>query len=105
MKLLFVCNQNKHRSITAENLFKHDFETRSAGLYNNHIREADMEWADIVFVMEDFQMQEIAKRFPKQYLMKRILSLEIPDVFLKDNLVLKKLLKQRFEKAMCQIAV
>jgi len=31
--------------------------------------------------MDEEQRKEIAKRFPKQYMQKRILSLDIPDVF------------------------
>ena len=43
--------------------------------------EKTLSWADLVIVMENFQRSEIAKRFPKQYLKKRILSLDIPDVY------------------------
>ena len=31
--------------------------------------------------MEDAQRSEISKRFPKQYMQKRILSLNIPDIY------------------------
>jgi len=81
MKVLFVCNQNMHRSKTAEELFKDKFETKSAGLYNNLVTKYQLEWADLVMVMDDGQRSEIAKRFPKQYLEKRILSLDISDVY------------------------
>ena len=82
MKVLFVCNQNKNRSKTAEQVFKSRFKTKSAGLYNEKpVTEKELSWADVVVVMEDSQRSEIAKRFPKQYMQKRILSLDIPDVF------------------------
>lgn len=82
MKLLFICNQNQHRSRTAEELFQDEFETRSAGLYNQDpLCEKDLEWADIVFVMEDEQRTELGKRFPQQYLEKQIISLGIPDIY------------------------
>ncbi|MBU0628629.1 MAG: phosphotyrosine protein phosphatase [Nanoarchaeota archaeon] len=82
MNVLFVCNQNQNRSKTAENIFKDRFKTKSAGLYNTKpITEKQVSWADVVVVMEDAQRSEIAKRFPKQYMLKRILSLEIPDVY------------------------
>ncbi|MBD3362068.1 phosphotyrosine protein phosphatase [Candidatus Woesearchaeota archaeon] len=82
MKALFICNQNQHRSKTAEELFKDRFETKSAGLYNEiPVKEQDLEWADKIFVMEDEQRLELSKRFPKQYLKKQILSLNIPDIF------------------------
>ena len=38
-------------------------------------------WADIIIVMEEEQRSEIAKRFPKLYMQKQILSLEIPDIY------------------------
>lgn len=82
MKLLFICNQNQNRSKTAEELFKGRFETRSAGLYNeNPVTEKDLSWADVVVVMEDQQRTELAKRFPKLYMQKRIISLDIPDIY------------------------
>ena len=82
MKVLFICNQNLNRSLTAEEIFREMFETRSAGLFNNKpLTEKELSWADIIFVMEEFQRSEIAKRFPGQYLQKRILCLDIPDIF------------------------
>lgn len=81
-KVLFICNQNKHRSKTAEDIFKHKFDTKSAGLYNTKpVTTKEISWADAVIVMEEGQRSEIAKRFPKLYLQKRILSLDIPDVY------------------------
>ena len=82
MKALFVCNQNQNRSKTAEELFKNRFKTKSAGLFNEKpLNEKQISWADTVFVMENKQRTEIAKRFPKQYMQKRIISLNIPDVY------------------------
>jgi len=82
MKVLFVCNQNQNRSKTAEELFKGRFKTKSAGLYNdNPLTAKDISWADIIVVMESSQRAEIAQRFPELYMQKRILSLNIPDVY------------------------
>ena len=72
---------NQHRSKTAEELFRDRFDTKSAGLYNNEVTEEQISWADVVVVMEDFQRSELAKRFPEQYLTKRIISLDIPDIY------------------------
>ena len=99
MKVLFICNQNKHRSKTAEEYFKKKFVTRSAGLHNQEpVQEKDLSWADVVFVMEEEQRQELAERFPKQYLQKRILSLEIPDVYQYQQPELIQLLRRRMEE-------
>jgi len=82
MNVLFICNQNLNRSKTAEQVFKGKFKTKSAGLYNEKpVTEKQLSWADVILVMEDSQRSEIAKRFPKQYIKKRILSLDIPDVY------------------------
>ncbi len=96
MKLLFICNQNKNRSKTAEEIFKDKFETKSAGLYNiSPVTENQISWADKIVVMEDFQRSEIAKRFPKQYIKKQIISLEIPDIYNYNNPELIKMLKSK----------
>jgi len=82
MKVLFVCNQNQNRSKTAEEIFKDRFQTKSAGLYNaSPVTAKQLSWADVIVVMEDGQRAEIAKRFPKQYMQKRIISLDIPDIY------------------------
>ena len=99
MKVLFICNQNKHRSKTAEELFRSRFETRSAGLYNlKPLTENELAWADLVVVMEDHQRTEIGKRFPKQYMQKRIISFNIPDVYGYNQSELIKLLKSKVEE-------
>lgn len=83
----------------AEDLFKDKFETRSAGLYSeNPVSAKELGWADIVIVMEDKQRSELAKRFPKEYLQKRILTLEIPDIYSYGNLKLKELLRERMKE-------
>lgn len=100
MNVLFICNQNLHRSKTAELLFKEQFHTKSAGLYNNPVTAKQLGWADVVMVMEDMQRSELAKRFPTLYLQKRILSLDIPDVYSFNDQRLVGLLKSRVEEAL-----
>jgi predicted protein tyrosine phosphatase len=100
MKVLFICNQNENRSKTAEELFKDKFQTRSAGLYNeNPLKEKDLDWADIVLVMEEDQRTEISKRFPKLYLKKKILSLDIPDLYYYNQESLKNILNEKIIQA------
>lgn len=63
-------------------IFKDIFNTKSAGLYNKiPINVSQVGWADTIIVMEEEQRDEIANRFPKEYLKKRILNLDIPDIF------------------------
>ena len=99
MKVLFICNQNENRSKTAEGLFKERFKTKSAGLFNEKpVAVKELDWADVIIVMEDFQRSEIAKRFPKHYIKKRILSLNIPDVYYYKQPELVNILKSRMNK-------
>jgi len=95
-KILFVCNQNKNRSKTAEKIFRNTFNTKSAGLYNDKpVTKSQLSWADIIIVMEDSQRKEIARRFPVQYIKKRLLSLDIPDIYGYNQPELITLLKQK----------
>jgi len=96
MKILFICNQNQNRSKTAENMFKGKFKTKSAGLYNEKpVTAKQLSWADTIIVMDEEQRREVAKRFPKQYMQKRILSLDIPDVFHYNQPELVNMLKSK----------
>ena len=104
MKLLFVCNQGENRSKTAAEIFRNKFETRSKGLYSDDpLNSDDLVWADIVFVMEDIQRTEISNRFPKEYLMKRILVLDVPDVYKYMDEKLVKELKIKMKKKLKEI--
>ena len=99
MNVLFICNQNQNRSKTAEHVFKAKFRTKSAGLYNeNPVSEKQLSWADVVVVMEDAQRSELAKRFPGQYMQKRILSLGIPDSYNYGQTELVKALQSKVDE-------
>ena len=99
MKVLFVCNQNQDRSKTAKELFKGRFQTQSAGLYTEKpLSKKELSWADTVIVMESKQRGEIAKRFPRLYMQKRILSLDIPDVYHYNQPELISTLKSKVKK-------
>jgi len=82
----------------AEDLFKSKFETKSAGLFNERpVTKGQLEWADVIVVMEDFQREEIANRFPNVYLKKKIISLDIPDVYIYGQLELRNLLLSKIK--------
>ena len=100
MNLLFICNQNKNRSKTAAELFKDRFKTKSAGLYNSKsVTKKQLSWADTIIVMEDAQRSEIAKKFPDIYMEKRIISLNIQDVYQFNQPELIDLLKSRMDES------
>ena len=98
MKILFICNQNQNRSKTAEHLFSDRFKTKSAGLYNEKpVSSSQIKWADLIIVMEEEQRDELAKRFPNEYMQKHILSLDIPDIYHFDQPELIDILNTKFE--------
>lgn len=100
MKVLFICNMNKHRSKTAEEIFRDRYETKSAGLFNDTPVSAEqLGWADIILVMEESQRKELTDRFPSECLKKRILCLGIPDVYPYGDPELVSLLESRVGKA------
>ena len=106
MKALFICNQNQNRSKTAEELFRDIFETESAGLYNEKpVTEEQLKLADVVFVMEEEQRHELAKRFPRQYMQKRILSLDIPDIYYYNQPELIKMLRRKMTDVFSTTAI
>lgn len=99
MRILFVCNQGKHRSRTAAEMFCKEFETEYAGLYSEKpVTEEQIQRADVIVVMDDEQRSEIAKRFPGQYMLKRIVSLDIADVYRHNQPELVDALKYKMEE-------
>lgn len=98
MNILFICNQNQNRSKTAEEIFRGKYNTKSAGLYcKKPVTKQQISWADTVIVMEEEQRSEISKRFPKQYLQKRVLSLDVPDIYCFNDGKLIKVLKNKMK--------
>lgn len=78
-KVLFVCQYNQNRSVAAEHLFKDKFETKSAGLVSGTIvSKAALEWADIVYVMEDYMRDYLNDKFA--ILKSKVICLDIPNI-------------------------
>lgn len=85
-RVLFVCTQNRLRSPTAEQVFSNraGFEVASAGVdpsAGNPVSRELLEWADVIFVMEQAHRTKLSKRFRAHLENKRIICLEIPDQF------------------------
>ena len=99
MKVLFICSLNIQRSKTAEHLFKDKFETKSAGMYNETpVTAEQLAWADIILVMEEQHKIELSKRFPK--LKKKVICLDIPDMYLYKDPELIAILKRKVNSLM-----
>lgn len=66
--ILVVCGKNKRRSRTAEYIFKNDqrISIRSVGLSpksERQIKDRDIDWADLIIVMEDDHRRRIFDTF------------------------------------------
>lgn len=83
-KALFLCSANKLRSPTAEHVFSQwpDVEADSAGISNDAtvvVSREQIDWADIIFVMERAHQSRIRKKFRDDVSDKRLICLGIPD--------------------------
>ncbi|MFP4431070.1 MAG: protein tyrosine phosphatase [Spirochaetota bacterium] len=101
-RVLFVCTANQQRSPTAERLYEDDprFEVRSAGtdaLFGRKVTPEDLEWADLVVVMEDRHERRIRSEFPRAAEKTRLVVLDIPDVYQFMDQRLQREIRERFE--------
>lgn len=99
--LLFICSQNLQRSPTGETIFKNNsnYKVKSAGILlgsKTLLNERLLEWADIVFAMEDVHKEWIEERFPKYS--KKVIVLHIPDYYFYMDHELVNLIKERVGK-------
>lgn len=100
--ILFICGANRLRSPTAERLFSRypDIETDSAGLNTDaevRVSSEQIEWADIIFVMEKSQRMKLTKQFRKNLNGKRVVCLDIVDKYTYMQPELMALLEKRIE--------
>jgi predicted protein tyrosine phosphatase len=82
--LLFICSRNQWRSPTAETIWKNspDFNVRSAGVSpkaRKTVSPTDIQWADVIFVMEKKHRSRLIARFTRLLDYKTIHILDIPD--------------------------
>lgn len=85
LRVLFVCALNQWRSPTAEHLYRTDtrLQVRSAGIRadaKRRLSEADLTWADVVFVMDREQKNAIVTKF-RNLELPRIEDLDITDEY------------------------
>lgn len=99
-RVLFVCRQNRMRSATAERLFckRSDLDVRSAGTAPDALVRVNanmLDWAEIIFVMDDGQRQWLTSTFEQHPALSKIVCLDIPDVFTFLQPELIRLLEER----------
>jgi len=86
MKVLFVCSQNRLRSLTAETIFDgvSGHQVRSVGTEQGawrRVTAGDLGWAELIFVMEKRHLNRLQKKFRDSLTGKRVVCLHIPDDF------------------------
>lgn len=100
LNMLFICGKNRLRSPTAEQIFADwpGVETASAGVNNDadmHVSQELLEWADLIFVMEQIHRKKLTARFTSELANKRIICLGISDDYEYMAPALIKLLEAR----------
>jgi predicted protein tyrosine phosphatase len=99
-RLLFICSQNRLRSPTAEAVFS-DYpgvDVDSAGLNHDAVvplSPEQIEWAELIFVMERSHRQKLSRNFRKYLSGKRVIVLNIPDHYEYMDPTLVDLIKSR----------
>jgi predicted protein tyrosine phosphatase len=102
-RVLFICRLNRYRSATAERIFckRKDLDVRSAGTAEDALVRVNarmLDWAEVIFVMDPLQMEDLRRMFPSHPALERVICLEIEDVysFLQPQLV--QLLEKRVQE-------
>lgn len=100
MHVLFICSRNRLRSPTAEAVFAKwpNVETDSAGLAPDADVQLDadqLNWAEVIFVMERSHQRRLLQRFGSRLRGKRLVCLDIPDDYVFMQLELIALLEKR----------
>jgi predicted protein tyrosine phosphatase len=91
------------RSPTAEDIYKADprLKVKSAGVERSAVIIVDsqlLEWADLIFVMEQRQLDILESQFPHILANEKVFCLNIPDEYEYMEPELVSLLKDRVEK-------
>jgi predicted protein tyrosine phosphatase len=101
--VLFLCNQNRSASKTAEQVFSGlpGVEVASAGLDASAPTPVSPEllaWADTIFVMEKAQRARLSQKHRSHLKKQRVICLDIPDDYEFMDPALVQLLRKRVPK-------
>ena len=103
MNLLFVSSEDRLRSPTSEEVFSRYENINAIGAGTN--KEAEIlvsddlvEWADIIFVMENYHRNMLSNKFKALLRGKRLVCLDIPNNYERMDPTLIRLLQNRVSK-------
>ena len=102
MNILFVCSQNKRRSLTAEKILDGEggHGVRSAGTENNSrvkVTPGLLGWADLIFCFEKKHRRRIEEKYPDIMSGKKIVTMNVPDDYEYMDEKLQEIVKSYFE--------
>jgi len=83
LKILFICSRNQWRSPTAEAIYSRvdGLSVRSAGTAKSgkrRVKAVDLNWADIIFVMEDRHKTRLRQDFRSEVSNIDVRVLDVP---------------------------
>ena len=86
MNILFVCSQNKRRSLTAEKIFDgvNGHNVRSAGTEKNSrikVTPGLIGWANLIFCFEKKHLRRLQEKYAEELYGKKIVTLNIYDEY------------------------
>ncbi len=86
LKVLFVCSENRIRSLAAERLLQGHpaYVARSAGTDHDAripVTAGHIGWADKIFVMEQRHRELLRQKFRRELEQKEVICLFIPDEY------------------------
>ncbi|GAB5559264.1 MAG: phosphotyrosine protein phosphatase [Synoicihabitans sp.] len=108
INLLFVCSKNQWRSPTGERIYRDHplVNARSAGTASSarhQISLADIEWADLIAVMERKHRQRLRADYPEALRGKEVIVLEIEDNYRAMDPDLVELIKASIDPLLAEI--
>ena len=100
--ILFICSRNQWRSPTAEKIYSKDnrINVCSAGTSpkaRKTVNAKDLEWAEIIFVMEYKHKDRLKAEFSRLLQDKKVIVLDIPDEYQYMDEELIELLRESVE--------
>ena len=103
MNILFVCSQNKRRSLTAEKMFDGvgGHSVRSAGTENNSrvkVTPGMIGWADLIFCFEKKHLRRLKEKYSDELSGKRVITLNLQDDYSYMDEELQEILKSYYHE-------
>lgn len=103
MNILFVCSQNKRRSLTAEKILNgiNGHQVRSAGTEKNSrvkVTPGLVGWADLIFCFEKKHLQRLREKYSEELYDKKIVTMNVGDDYEFMNEELQEIIRGFFDE-------